>query len=60
MNTFLKRIDALTGSACLKKAIHTLHLDKQSTHDGHTVRWDVHAAVRYLTCHKAKRAGRKS
>ncbi|WP_415757522.1 hypothetical protein [Pseudomonas sp. LT1P18] len=35
MNTFLKRLDALTGSACLKKAIHTLHQDKQNTHDGY-------------------------
>ena len=35
MNTFQERSNALTGSACLKKAIHTLHQDKQSTHDGY-------------------------
>ena len=35
MNNFQKRSNALTGSACLKKAIHTLHQDKQSTHDGY-------------------------
>lgn len=35
MNIFLKRSDALTGSACLKKAVVAPHQDEQSTQDGY-------------------------
>lgn len=35
MNTFQERSDALTGSACLKKAFDVLHQDKQGAQDGY-------------------------